>query len=126
MFRRSGYRFADKNMRHSTESRACPDSEGTGHALAMGSERCERPGRRALRATDMGTKKRRLILMLFSLMGISSAAAERIVNDDGGRIAEYVAKYTRARDGGERIVVDGQCLSACTLVLALLPRERIC
>src|SRR5882672_6903498 len=33
MFRRSGYRFADKNMRHSMESRACPDSEGTGHAL---------------------------------------------------------------------------------------------
>src|SRR6267378_2480763 len=51
MFRRSGYRFADKNMRHSMESRACPDSEGTGHALAMDSERCERPGRRALRAT---------------------------------------------------------------------------
>jgi hypothetical protein len=23
-------------------------------------------------------------------------------------------------------MVDGQCLSACTLVLALLPRERIC
>ena len=66
-----------------------------------------------------------LILMLISLIGISSAA-ERIVNDDGGRIADYVAKYTRARDAGERIVVDGQCLSACTLVLALLPRERIC
>jgi len=48
-----------------------------------------------------------LILILISLMGISSAAAERIVNDDGGRIADYVAKYTRARDAGERIVVDG-------------------
>src|SRR5712691_6005660 len=34
MFRRSGYRFADKNMRHSTIPRACPDSEGAGHALA--------------------------------------------------------------------------------------------
>src|SRR6266567_3813936 len=33
MFRRSGYRFADKNMRHAKISRACPDSEGTGHAL---------------------------------------------------------------------------------------------
>src|SRR5437016_11845522 len=34
MFRRSGHRFAVKNMRHSTTARACPDSEGTGHALA--------------------------------------------------------------------------------------------
>src|ERR1043166_8677637 len=33
MFRRSGYRFADKNMRQSITSRAWPDSEGTGHAL---------------------------------------------------------------------------------------------
>src|SRR5438128_1310806 len=33
MFRRSGYRFADKNMSQSITSRAWPDSEGTGHAL---------------------------------------------------------------------------------------------
>src|ERR1700724_3355412 len=33
MFRRSGYRFADKNMRQSITSRTWPDSEGTGHAL---------------------------------------------------------------------------------------------
>src|SRR6266566_752696 len=33
MFRRSGYRFADKNMRQSITSRAWPDSEGTGQAL---------------------------------------------------------------------------------------------
>src|ERR1700720_1875930 len=33
MFRRSGYWFADKNMRQSITSRAWPDSEGTGHAL---------------------------------------------------------------------------------------------
>jgi hypothetical protein len=34
MFRRSGYRFADKNMRHSITARARPDSEGTGCAPA--------------------------------------------------------------------------------------------
>src|SRR6202011_6338517 len=33
MFRRSGYRFADKNMRQSRISRACSDSERTEHAL---------------------------------------------------------------------------------------------
>src|SRR6267142_6211143 len=33
MFRRSGYRFADKNMRQQNDSRASPESEGTGLAL---------------------------------------------------------------------------------------------
>jgi hypothetical protein len=30
------------------------------------------------------------------------------------------------RSSGESVVVDGNCLSACTLVLGLVPRERIC
>src|SRR5207237_138404 len=39
MFRRSGYRFADKNMRQSITARAWPDSEGTGYALAAAEDR---------------------------------------------------------------------------------------
>jgi hypothetical protein len=27
---------------------------------------------------------------------------------------------------GERVVIDGPCLSACTLVLSMVPSERIC
>jgi hypothetical protein len=27
---------------------------------------------------------------------------------------------------GERVVIDGPCLSACTLVLMTVPRQRIC
>jgi hypothetical protein len=27
---------------------------------------------------------------------------------------------------GERVVIDGPCMSACTLVLSIVPRERIC
>jgi hypothetical protein len=46
-------------------------------------------------------KMRCFIVMMIGLMGISPAAAERIVNDGGGRIEEYVAKFTRARDAGE-------------------------
>src|SRR5215510_15836039 len=34
MSRKSGYRFSDKDMRHSNQSRARPDSNGTGRALA--------------------------------------------------------------------------------------------
>jgi hypothetical protein len=34
--------------------------------------------------------------------------------------------FERMRDSGERVVIDGPCLSACTLVLSTVPNERIC
>jgi hypothetical protein len=64
--------------------------------------------------------------MLIWLMGVSPALAERINDDAGGLIDTYVQRFSRIRDSGARIMVDGQCLSACTLVLAFVPRERIC
>jgi hypothetical protein len=69
---------------------------------------------------------RSVTLILICLMGVSPALAERISNDGGGLIETYVQRFSRIRDSGERIAVDGQCLSACTLVLAFVPRERIC
>ena len=30
------------------------------------------------------------------------------------------------RSSGERVVIDGACLSACTMVLGVIPRDRIC
>jgi hypothetical protein len=30
------------------------------------------------------------------------------------------------RQTGQRVVIDGPCLSACTLVLSTIPRNRIC
>jgi hypothetical protein len=69
---------------------------------------------------------RSVTLIVIWLMGMSPAFAESITDDAGGLIETYVQRFNRIRDSGERIVVDGQCLSACTLVLALVPRERIC
>lgn len=66
------------------------------------------------------------VLIVIWFMGMSPALAERISDDAGGLITTYVQKFNGVRDSGERIVVDGRCLSACTLVLALVPRDRIC
>jgi hypothetical protein len=50
----------------------------------------------------------------------------RIAEDRGGQIGHYLQAFTTLRSSGESVVVDGNCLSACTLVLGLVPRERIC
>jgi hypothetical protein len=50
----------------------------------------------------------------------------RIAEDRGGQIGHYLQTFTELRSSGENVVVDGNCLSACTLVLGLVPRERVC
>ena len=44
----------------------------------------------------------------------------------GGDIYDYVAKYLYLQMRGERVVIDGNCLSACTLALGLLAKEQRC
>lgn len=72
----------------------------------------------------------RLGVLLFAVAAVldvtSASAALRISDDTGGRIGTYVETFTAARDAGERVVIDGRCLSACTLVLGIVPRARIC
>src|SRR5471032_2301966 len=59
--------------------------------------------------------------------GITSASATmRIAEDRGGQIGHYLQAFAMLRSSGEKVVVDGNCLSACTLVLGLIPRERMC
>jgi hypothetical protein len=53
-------------------------------------------------------------------------AAVRISEDPGGRIGTYLDAFAALRASGERVIIDGSCLSACTMVLGMIPRERIC
>jgi hypothetical protein len=50
----------------------------------------------------------------------------RIVSDPGGEVASYVQKFRQIRDSGQRVVIDGPCLSACTLLTGIVPRDRVC
>jgi hypothetical protein len=59
--------------------------------------------------------------------GATSAFAEiRIANDRGGQIGHYLQSFAMMRSTGERIIIDGNCLSACTLILGVIPRGRMC
>jgi hypothetical protein len=62
-----------------------------------------------------------------ALVSSSSAHATiRLANDPGGLITAYQHRFVHARATGEHIVIDGSCLSACTLAVGLVPREQIC
>jgi hypothetical protein len=41
-------------------------------------------------------------------------------------VAAYLRKFAQVRNSGQRVVIDGPCYSACTLLLAAIPKERIC
>jgi hypothetical protein len=58
---------------------------------------------------------------------ILPARAEiRILASPGGQVGPFLELFDRVRQSGERVVIDGPCLSACTLVLMMVPEERIC
>jgi len=71
-----------------------------------------------------------LIVVVAVLLGAWSAAPAFatvvLSGDSGGKMEEYTARFQQVRNSGETVVIDGTCLSACTMVLGLVPRNRIC
>jgi hypothetical protein len=65
-----------------------------------------------------------IITTALSLTPASGAVLIR--NDNGGLMEDYVRRFGEVRRSGETIVIDGPCMSACTMVLGLVPRNRIC
>ena len=69
----------------------------------------------------------RIVCLVIALLWCGTAQAElRIARDFGGFVEEYKGKYTKVRDRKERVIIDGICNSACTLVLGIVPLNRIC
>src|SRR3954465_12170110 len=68
-----------------------------------------------------------LILVALSVLVAAPARPERhIPRDHGGYVEEYKAKYARIRDRRERVIIDGICNSACTLVCGIVPVNKVC
>jgi hypothetical protein len=68
-----------------------------------------------------------LLAAIVLLAGVeTSDAVVRIVQDRGGRIETYIDKYQGLRSSGETVIIDGFCVSACTIVLGTLPHDKIC
>ena len=67
-----------------------------------------------------------LAVASLAMSASGTSATMRISDDIGGRIGAYVDQYSQVKNSGERVVIDGACLSACTLVLGIVPRNKIC
>jgi hypothetical protein len=68
-----------------------------------------------------------LVAIAAAVVSISPAGATmRITGDPGGAVVDYVERFEAARASGEPVIIDGACLSACTLAIGLLPRGQVC
>ena len=67
-----------------------------------------------------------LAAVLVGLVLPPAQAEVRILASPGGPVVPFVELFERVRASGERVVIDGPCLSACTLVLSMVPNNRIC
>jgi hypothetical protein len=76
-----------------------------------------------LKATGLGALT---VLALIWAACSPASSAVLIRNDRGGQIGQYLQRFAEVRASGQAVVIDGECLSACTLVLGLVPPERIC
>ncbi len=65
-------------------------------------------------------------LLLILLLPASARADVRITRDFGGHVDQYKKRYAQIRERGERVIIDGICNSACTLVLGIVPLNKIC
>jgi hypothetical protein len=65
-------------------------------------------------------------LALGTLAAPPAYAEVRILASPGGQVGPFLDLFEKVRDSGERVVIDGPCLSACTLVLSMVPSSRIC
>jgi hypothetical protein len=64
--------------------------------------------------------------MCCTLIASQAHAEIRILASPGGQVGPFLDLFERVRASGEQVVIDGPCLSACTLVLSLVPNDRIC
>src|SRR6266403_5592515 len=78
-------------------------------------------------AEEKDMRARLIAAVVSTLLTVTSASATVIISDDvGGKMQDYTTHFRQLRDSGEPVVIAGTCVSACTMVLGLVPSDRIC
>ena len=67
------------------------------------------------------------LALVLAVLAVLPARADLLIRSSpGGWVTDYLATFARVRQSGEKVIIDGPCLSACTLVLSTVPSNRIC
>ena len=67
------------------------------------------------------------VAVVLALFAMPMAHADVcILSSSGDMVEDYLRTFAQIRQSGERVIIDGPCLSACTLVLSTIPKKRIC
>ena len=67
------------------------------------------------------------LALVLAVLAVLPARADLVIRSSpGGWVTDYLATFARVRQSGEKVIIDGPCLSACTLVLSTVPSNRIC
>src|SRR5262249_8013230 len=74
----------------------------------------------------MSVRRNWLALALFLAALAPASAAVRIRSSGGVEVGTYLPLFELVRKSGQRVIIDGPCLSACTLALSIVPHRRIC
>jgi hypothetical protein len=70
---------------------------------------------------------RLIVALVLAVFATVPVRADLIIRSSpGGWVGDYLATFARVRQSGEKVIIDGPCLSACTLVLSTIPHNRIC
>jgi hypothetical protein len=67
-----------------------------------------------------------LASFLFFAPSVANAETVQIIDDRGGLIIGYQMQWAMLTPQGVNVQIKGPCLSACTILLGYIPRERIC
>ncbi|WP_198026443.1 hypothetical protein [Bradyrhizobium sp. ARR65] len=65
-------------------------------------------------------------IAVLALCATPLRASVRILASPGGEVGPFLDLFEALRNSGERVIIDGPCFSACTLVLSIVPNDRIC
>jgi hypothetical protein len=73
-------------------------------------------------------KVRQLLLAAVLFLSASAVRAEvvDISDDHGGLVASYQSQWAGLAARGVSVRIVGPCVSACTILVGYIPRERIC
>jgi hypothetical protein len=71
---------------------------------------------------------RRLLTLAALVLCAPALAADALVirDDPGGALTEYASHYRAIARSGEHVVIDGDCISACTMIFGRVPANRVC